>query len=70
MSGTPTQVDKMKHTRRLERLEAELAPAIDPPMAEVIIVTSADGCVVERFLTPWSAPEDGYPARFNKLAQR
>lgn len=54
----------MKYTRRLDRLDAQLAPAIDPPMAEVIVITSEDGCVVERFLTPWNEPDHRRPVRF------
>ena len=38
----------MKLTRRLQRLEALLAPANEPPMLEIVAIDSATGEVIRR----------------------
>ncbi len=43
--------------RRLEQLESILAPAREPRMAEVRIISSATREGVQRFFTPWGEPE-------------
>jgi hypothetical protein len=57
-------------TRRLERLEAELAPPADPEMVELCFRALVDGEIISRYLVPrdrrrWSQNAGGDTSFWN-----
>jgi hypothetical protein len=55
-------------TRRLERIEAELAPPEDPEMMEIQTIALVGGEIIHRMFIPAESPKRGRRRRWSRNA--